>query len=64
MTITYSQFASQLLGARSIDEHRWTRLSQEDCLWSIFAFADDGAHYIGARNEPSQPNIFEQWGMQ
>lgn len=46
MKISYREFYTQLIGARLCDEHQWTNLRQEDCLWSMFAFSDEGVHYI------------------
>ena len=46
MKISYREFNSQLVGARLVDEHRWTNLNQEAALWEMFAFGNDGAYYL------------------
>lgn len=61
MKISYADFHRQLLGARYCDEHRWTKLNQEACLFSIFAFDDTGAHYIGGTHKPEQDWSRKRW---
>lgn len=57
MKISYREFHAQLLGARLCDEGRWTKLNQEACLWGMWAFGDDGVHYV-----PSSHRRESDWG--
>lgn len=54
MTITLKQFFKQLAGARLSDRIRWGRLNQEAALWEMFAFSDDGAHWLDRRGRNLQ----------
>lgn len=58
MKISYREFYTQLIGARLCDEHQWTSLKQEDCLWSMFEFDDHGATYRSPRYRHNEPD----WG--
>lgn len=46
MRITIQEFLTQLTGARTIDEQRWTNLHMEKALLDLFAFDDGGAWYL------------------
>ena len=66
MKISHKQFMQQLTGARYMDETVWRQMQTERELWSMFAFDDNGAHYIdaGARNNcaaavTKSPGYFE-----
>ena len=62
MRITYSEFHTRLVGARSCDDLFAVSLNIEGWLWERFAFADNGAHYIQiGEPEPWQPSARFRW---
>lgn len=56
MKMSYREFHSQLLGARLCDQQRWRAFNLEACLWSQFAFDDEGASYIPGERRHERGN--------
>lgn len=52
--LTYAEWINCFLGARSIDDHIYPRLSMSEWMLDKFCFDDKGAHYI-KNGEPDQP---------
>jgi hypothetical protein len=44
--VTYSEFHTQLLGAKTYDQETSPYLRMEDWMWESFGFADHGAVYV------------------
>lgn len=55
MHLTYAEFFNTYLGARSIDDYIYPRLSMSKWMLEQFAFDDTGCRYIGNVGEPYQP---------
>ncbi len=73
MYITYKDFFVSLLGARTFDQQFGPNSFQEECLFDLFAFADDRILYVRPRlgyRKGFDPNMLiymkikhPAWGM-